>query len=122
MNNKIPIFPRITKLGEQVGSQIKEARLRRGITTEEISNKTGISRSTIGAIEKGSLRVTLAKYLQVLSILDLERDILLLAKEDPIGKLITPSNVSDKKRIFRNKASLEKQMKRVFEESNKNEY
>ena len=39
---------------EQVGEQIKLGRLRRKLTTEQVSERAGINRTTLWSIEKGS--------------------------------------------------------------------
>ena len=69
----------------QVGRQIRLARLRRKASCELTAQRAKISRATLWKIEKGDPTVSMGAYLSVLFALRLEKDILLLAKEDEEG-------------------------------------
>ena len=69
---------RLTKMGVQ----IKNARLRRNISVEEIANKSGVSATTYYAIEKGKDTVSIGAYAAVLSVLELDKDIELIAADE----------------------------------------
>lgn len=56
-------------LAEHVGHFIREKRLERNETQQQLSHAAGISRSTLSLLEKGEV-VTLATLLQVLRVLD----------------------------------------------------
>lgn len=49
------ILPKTQDILEQMGEQIKLARLRRKLSTELVAERAGISRATLWSIEKGSL-------------------------------------------------------------------
>ena len=69
-----------------VGEQIKLARLRRNLSVAQIAERATCSPLTVSRIEKGSPTVSIGIYLRVLYALQLEDDILLLAKEDELGR------------------------------------
>jgi transcriptional regulator with XRE-family HTH domain len=56
-------------LAEHIGHFIKEKRLERNQTQQQLARDAGISRSTLSLLEKGEV-VTLATLLQVLRVLD----------------------------------------------------
>ena len=71
-----------------LGENIKLARLRRKLSIRSMAERAGIATSTLGNIEDGSPSVSLGSYLQVLSVLRLEDDLLLIADKDPVGRQI----------------------------------
>lgn len=80
------VFPRLTKLMEQVGENIKLARKRRKLTTIQVAERAGIARSTLYLIEKGDTSVAFGAYLNVLRVLGLQDDVLQLAADDELGR------------------------------------
>lgn len=72
----------------RLGENIKLARLRREMSVRSLAERAGIAVSTMTNIEKGFPSVSLGSYVQVLSILRLEEDILLIGNNDPIGRQI----------------------------------
>ena len=94
--------PNYTQKQKQIlatlGENIKLARLRRKLSIRSMSERVGIATSTLGNIENGSPSVSLGNYLQVLSVLRLEDDLLLIADQDPIGRQIQDSGLIVKKR------------------------
>lgn len=85
-SNKTILLPRLNRIMDELGERIKLARLRRKLSLEQVSQRAGISRSTLWAIEKGSDSVAIGSYLQVLFVLGLENDFTLLAKDDELGR------------------------------------
>ena len=86
MGTKLP-----RKLQEKmkvVGEQIKLARLRRNLSIAQIAERATCSPLTVTRIEKGVSTVSIGIYLRVLYALQLDDDILLLAKEDILGRQI----------------------------------
>jgi len=69
-----------------MGEQIKLARLRRRISVKLVAERANISRSTLWAIEKGSSSVSMGAYAQVLLAIGLVDDLLLVAKDDVLGR------------------------------------
>ena len=69
-----------------VGEQIKLARLRRNLSRAQVAERAMWSELTEARVEKGSPTVAIGIYLRVLYALQLEDDILFIAKEDKLGK------------------------------------
>lgn len=71
-----------------VGEQIRLARLRRNLSIAKIAERATCSPLTVSRIEKGVPTVAIGIYLRVLYALQLDDDILLIAKEDTMGKAL----------------------------------
>ena len=84
--NAVVLLPCLQSLLSEMGENIKLARLRRNLSAELVAQRAGISRATLWAVEKGSPSVAMGIYLSVLNALKLEKDILLLAKDDELGR------------------------------------
>nr|NQU91117.1 helix-turn-helix transcriptional regulator [Bacteroidota bacterium] len=95
---KVLLMPRSKKILETVGENIKLARLRRKLSSEQVSERAGISRPTLVSIEKGSAGVAIGYYLQVMAVLGLEQDFLWLAKDDELGRKLQDSSLTSKAR------------------------
>lgn len=92
MGTKLP-----RKLEEKmkvVGEQIKLARLRRDLSLTQVAERATCSPLTVSRIEKGTPTVAIGIYLRVLYALQLDDDILLLAKEDELGRQIQDMELS----------------------------
>jgi transcriptional regulator with XRE-family HTH domain len=99
MGREKPILlPKYKRLLENLGENIKLARLRRKFSTEQVSERANISRPTLHAIEMGAESVSIGLYLQVLVVLGLEKDLLLIAKDDELGRKLMDANLITKKR------------------------
>jgi transcriptional regulator with XRE-family HTH domain len=95
---KYLLMPRLTKNLEILGVNIKLARLRRKLSTAQIAERAGISRSALWQIEKGMPNVSMGYYAQVLFTLGLENDILKLAVDDELGRKLQDAEILPKKR------------------------
>ncbi len=90
------LLPKQRRMLAEMGAQIKMARLRRNITSQQMAERTQLGRNTIVNIEAGSESVSMGSYFRVLVALGLDGDILCLAKDDILGrklqdaKLIVP--------------------------------
>ena len=92
MGTKLP-----RKLEEKmkvVGEQIKLARLRRDLSLTQVAERATCSPLTVSRIEKGTPTVAIGIFLRVLYALQLDDDILLLAKEDKLGRQIQDMELS----------------------------
>ncbi|RRD79784.1 XRE family transcriptional regulator [Alloprevotella sp. OH1205_COT-284] len=69
-----------------VGEQIKLARLRRNLSVAQIAERATCSPLTVSRIERGVPTVSIGIYLRVLYALQLDDDILALARQDEIGR------------------------------------
>jgi transcriptional regulator with XRE-family HTH domain len=99
MANKSPvILPKYKRILEELGENIKLARLRRNLSSIQISERAGISRTTLVSIEKGYEGVSIGHYLNVLRVLGLEKDLLAVAKDDEFGRKLQDIGLKTKKR------------------------
>lgn len=77
--------------------------MRRKLSVRSLAERAGIAVSTLVNIEDGSPSVSLGNYLQVLSVLRFEEDLLLIADKDPIGRQIQDAGLVVKKRAQKKK-------------------
>ncbi len=80
------------------GENIKLARLRRKLSTKQIAERAGISRTTLYEIERGKPNVSIGNYAKVLSVLGLANDLLNVAKDDELGRKLQDANLVVKER------------------------
>jgi len=92
------LLPSVERKLSQFGNQIKMARLRRHISVQLVSERAGISRATLWAIEKGSPSVSIGSYAQVLLAIGLIDDLLLVAQDDELGRKLQDLNLPVGKR------------------------
>jgi len=100
---KYTLLPRLTKILEELGEDIKLARLRRRLSTTQIAERAGISRSTLWQIEKGLPNVSMGYYAQVLFVLGLEKNLLNMAADDVLGRKLQDAEILIKKRAPKKK-------------------
>ena len=81
-----------------VGEQIRLARLRRNLSIAQVAERATCAPLTVSRIEKGVPTVTIGIYLRVLYALQMDDDILLLAKEDVMGKALQDLSLKKRKR------------------------
>jgi transcriptional regulator with XRE-family HTH domain len=94
----VVILPKIARILTELGENIKLARLRRKLTTEQVCERAGIGRNTLWMIEKGGPSVSMGAYAQVLFTLSLEKDLLQLAADDVLGRRLQDAGLEIKKR------------------------
>ena len=95
----VTVMPSTEKILETMGEQIKLARLRRQLSVELVAERSGISRATLWNVEKGSPSVAIGIYAAVLHALNsMDKDLLLIAKDDEFGKKMQDMNMQVKKR------------------------
>ena len=90
MNKRgVTVSPKTAEILEQMGEQIKLARLRRHLSAELVAERAGISRATLWNVEKGSPSVAIGIYAAVLHALgNMDNDFLLVAKDDEFGRTL----------------------------------
>lgn len=100
MSKKAPvIMPQTRNILEQMGEQIKLARLRRKLSAQLVAERAGISRQTLNSIEKGTSTVTIGAYAAVLHALNnLDADLLLVAKDDELGRKLQDLDITIRRR------------------------
>ncbi len=96
MGTKLP--RKLEKNMQIVGEQIKLARLRRNLSVAQIADRATCSPLTVARIEKGMPTVAIGIYLRVLYALQLDDDILWLAKEDKLGRALQDLSMVVRKR------------------------
>jgi len=85
-SKKAIVLPKYRKIFAQIGENIKLARKRRKLTTEQVSERAGIHRTTLYRIEKGDPAVAIGLYFNVFRVLNLQDDFLKLASDDEFGR------------------------------------
>lgn len=93
MGTKLPrkLEQKMQIVGEQV-------RLRRNLSIAQVAERATCSPLTVSRIEKGTPTVAIGIYLRVLYALQLDDDILLLAKEDAMGKALQDLGLKKRER------------------------
>ena len=95
----VVVMPATLNILQQMGEQIKLARLRRQLSAELIAERAGISRATLWNIEKGSPSVSMGAYAAALHALGgMDRDLLMVAKDDELGRKLQDLDLLPKKR------------------------
>lgn len=101
----VVIMPQTEMILEQMGEQIKLARLRRKLSAELVAERAGISRATLWAIEKGAPTVAIGMYAAVLHALNnLDKDLLLIAKDDELGRKLQDLEIVTRKRASKERS------------------
>ncbi len=95
---KILLMPSTSRILKEFGDNIRLARLRRKLSTEQVAERANISRSTLWYVEKGSPRVAMGIYIQVLFVLGLEKDVLKVAADDAFGRKLQDAELTVKER------------------------
>ena len=96
MGTKLP--RKLEQKMQVVGEQIKLARLRRNLSVAQVAERATCSTLTVSRIEKGAPTVAIGIYLRVLYALQLDDDILFLAKDDELGRTLQDMNLPQRER------------------------
>lgn len=98
------ILPATENILETMGEQIKLARLRRDLSAELVAERAGISRTSLWKVGSGSPAVAIGIYAAVLHALGgMDTDLLLIAKDDELGRQMQDLNLLTGKRASRRK-------------------
>lgn len=95
---KRTLLPKQRRTLQGMGQQIRLARLRRNYTSQEMAERTGLTRGTISKIEAGEESVSMGNYFRVLIALGLDNDILNIAKDDILGRKLQDAKLEIPKR------------------------
>lgn len=85
-SRKAILLPKYQKIFDGIGENIKLARKRRKLTTEQVAERAGIHRATLHRVEKGDPTVAIGLYFNVLKVLNLESDFSKIAIDDEFGR------------------------------------
>jgi transcriptional regulator with XRE-family HTH domain len=102
-NSRKHLLPQHKRIMATCGENLRLARLRRRLSAQQVAERAGISRNTLYLLEKGSTSSSISTLFSVMNVLGLEKDFLLLAKDDVLGrkledaKLISPRARAPKK-------------------------
>ena len=96
MGTKLP--RKLEQKMQVVGEQIRLARLRRNLSVAQVAERATCSPLTVSRIEKGVPTVAIGIYLRVLYALQLDDDILSLAKDDKLGRTLQDMNLAQRER------------------------
>ena len=96
-NLPIPVISALRKLGQD----INDARRRRRITAQLMAQRAGLSRSTIGKIEKGDPTTSMGSYGAVLFVLGMEKRLsdLVDSMHDLVGRRLEDENLPQRVRL-----------------------
>jgi hypothetical protein len=96
-NLPIPVISALRKLGQD----INDARRRRRNTAQLMAERAGLSRSTIGKIEKGDPTTSMGSYGAVLFVLGMEKRLseLIDSIHDLVGRRLEDENLPQRVRL-----------------------
>lgn len=92
-------MPKTRKILEELGHNIRVARLRRDLSVNLVCERASISRTSLWLVEKGSPRIAIGIYAAVLMALNgLDEDLLKVASDDKLGRTLQDLRITPKKR------------------------
>ena len=98
------ILPETEDTLKIMGEQVKLARLRRDLSATLVAERAGISRASLWKVESGNPAVAIGIYAAVLHALgNMDKDFLLVAKDDERGRQMQDLGLLTKKRASRRK-------------------
>ncbi len=110
----VTLLPALQKSLTEIGENIRLARLRRRLSAEQVSERAGVTRTTLRGIERGDPSVSFGVYANVLFCLGLERDLTLLGRDDELGRKLQDVQLTIKRRAPRRvKSSMKSSMSNV---------
>src|SRR6202042_400639 len=92
------LLPRISRLLQGFGGNLKLARLRRKYSAETVAQRAGITRRTLSKVEQGDPTVAFGAYARVMQVLRLEDDLTKLAVDDVLGRKLQDAGLTPKRR------------------------
>ena len=93
-----PMYLSQQKLLVALGERLRLARLRRKLGIDITCERAGISRMTLYRAEAGNSAVALGTLMRILSVLGLESDLDLVARDDKLGRLLQDNELTPRRR------------------------
>lgn len=91
-------FPDTERRAMELGSRLRLARRRRGISIDEMAARVLVSSPTISRLERGELTVSMAILARYLEVLGLASDLDRLAEHDEAGAAIADDRLGRPRR------------------------
>lgn len=79
-------FPSVEKQLTALGNRLRDARLRREISSISFCERINVSRDTLNRMEKGDPSIAIGTYMRALRTLGLDKDLDAVAKSDEVGR------------------------------------
>jgi transcriptional regulator with XRE-family HTH domain len=98
MKTRLTLNNNSLQILENLGDNIKLARLRRKLSTEIVAERAHITRVTLFKVENGLPSVSIGSLYKVLKVLGLDKDLLKVAKDDELGRKIQDADIMIGKR------------------------
>ena len=92
------LLPKHERILSVVCENLRLARLRRRLSAEQVAQRAGISRNTLLQLETRGAGSSIGTLLVVLSVLGLETDLLVLAKDDLLGRKLEDARLTSTRR------------------------
>jgi transcriptional regulator with XRE-family HTH domain len=94
-----PLLPDALERLAQLGERLRLARRRRRLSAALVAERAGMSRVTLGAVEKGLPGVTIGAYLAVMQVLGLDAGLATMAEDDPLGRDLQDAALQPRRRL-----------------------
>jgi len=88
----------LQRILEELGDNVRLARLTRKLSADQVAERDGMGRSTLTKIEQGHQGVGMGQIINVLKGLGLEEDLLLVAKDDALGRKLQDAKLETGRR------------------------
>jgi len=92
-----PPLPATQRALRALGENLRLARLRRRLSAALVAERAGMSRPTLRAVERGSPRVTLGAYANVLHVLGLVEDLAAVGRDDELGRKLQDAGLEPRR-------------------------
>lgn len=96
-----PPLPKVSRALEDLGGNIKLARLRRRLSAALLAERLGVSRPTLRAVERGDPKVSVGTYAAALLSLGLLDDLSAVGSDDVLGRKLRDAELGEPKRAPR---------------------